>query len=332
MMEGLFAIQYPRAASARVAMATAFTFAAVFLLVLGVSSYLRARVAVRRRAAATSFDGSASGAALAPDGLSKTPAPFDTRACRQPRRSWAMWSAARLAIRPRHRRSSASFCAPVSSAQVPSTGIRLCAPFCCWPADSSGYFGHGYLFSDAASQLGNNGGGCPGRDRFPGTEPLRHDAQEALGPGMPGGFPDFIDLMIVCAEAGLGPRAAIDRLSREIAKTYPILGAHLYLASVEIRAGSSLHQALFNLSRRTQVEEAATLASLLEQTEQLGTSVTDALRVYRDEMRERRVLRAEEKAHSLPAKLVLPLGIFVFPVLLIVILLPAIIRIQHVTH
>jgi tight adherence protein C len=139
-------------------------------------------------------------------------------------------------------------------------------------------------------------------------------------------FPDFIDLMIVCAEAGLGPRAAIDRLSREIATTRRILGAHLYLSSLEIRAGSSLHQALFNLSRRTKVEEAATLAILLEQTEKLGTSVTDALRVYRDEMRDRRVNAAEEKAHALPAKLVLPLGLFVFPVILIVIMLPAVLR------
>ena len=142
------------------------------------------------------------------------------------------------------------------------------------------------------------------------------------------GFPDFIDLMIVCAEAGLGPRGAIDRLGREIAKAHPILGAHLYLASLEIRAGSGLHQALFGLARRTKVEEAATLATLLEQTEQLGTSVTDFLRVYRDEMRDRRVMVAEEMAHALPAKLVLPMGIFVFPVILIVIILPAIIRMR----
>ncbi len=144
------------------------------------------------------------------------------------------------------------------------------------------------------------------------------------------GFPDFIDLMVVCTEAGLGPRAALDRLSREIAQTHAVLGAHLYLASLEIRAGSSLHEALLNLAKRTQVQEAAVLASLLEQTEQLGTSMTDALRVYSDEMRERRLVRAEEKAHALPAKLVLPLAFFVFPVILIVIMLPAVLRIKHV--
>ena len=144
------------------------------------------------------------------------------------------------------------------------------------------------------------------------------------------GFPDFIDLMIVCAEAGLGPGAAIDRLSREIAKTYPILGAHLYLASLEIRAGQQPAPGAFQLvaaDRRS--KRPRPLASLLEQTEQLGTSVTDALRVYSDEMRERRLVRAEEKAHSLPAKLVLPLGLFVFPVILVVILLPAVIRMKE---
>lgn len=143
------------------------------------------------------------------------------------------------------------------------------------------------------------------------------------------GFPDFVDLTVICAEAGLSPRAAIDRLSREIAATYPYLGANLYLTNLEIRAGGSLHEALFNLSRRTQVEEAASLASLLQQTEQLGTSITDALRIYSEEMRERRLIRAEERAHSLPVKLVLPLGLFVFPVILVVVLLPVLICMKN---
>ena len=143
------------------------------------------------------------------------------------------------------------------------------------------------------------------------------------------GFPDFVDLMVICAEAGLSPRAGIDRLSREIAATYPYLGANLYLTNLEVRAGVSIHEALFNLSRRTQVDEAASLASLLQQTEQLGTSITDALRIYSDEMRERRLLRAEEKAHSLPVRLVLPLGLFVFPVILVVIMLPVLIRMKN---
>jgi tight adherence protein C len=142
------------------------------------------------------------------------------------------------------------------------------------------------------------------------------------------GFPEFIDLMIVCAEAGFGPRAAFDRISREIAKAYPILGAYCYLSNLEIRAGSTLHDAIFSLSDRIHVEEAAILASLLEQTEKLGTNIVDALRVYSDEMRDRRLARAEEKAYSLPSKMVVPLALFVFPVVLVVIILPAIIRIK----
>ncbi len=329
-MEAFSAIQYPDVSVVRAAMATAFTFAAVFLLVIGVSSYLRGRVAVRRRAAA-SFGVDAAGEPLGPIHFE------DARSLHYQSLSATsvlLGDVERGAARDQSETSKirrellrAGFFGPsaiywyqaLRAVLLPAGGLI-------------GYVAYGYFFPAsspdsrivAAAVLAGIAFLVPSRFVTMRKKRLVRECRE--------GFPDFIDLMIVCAEAGLGPRAAIDRLSREIAKTHRILGAHLYLASVEIRAGSSLHQALFSLSRRTQVEEAATLASLLEQTEQLGTSVTDALRVYRDEMRERRVLRAEERAHSLPAKLVLPLGIFVFPVLLIVILLPAIIRIQHVTH
>jgi tight adherence protein C len=117
------------------------------------------------------------------------------------------------------------------------------------------------------------------------------------------GFPDFMDLMVVCAEAGLSP--------------------------LELRAGSTLSEAVENLARRTGVEEVLNLGSLLYQTEQLGTSLTEALRIYSDEMREKRLSRAEEKAHALPVKLTLPLGLFIFPVMLVVIALPIIVRIRN---
>jgi tight adherence protein C len=328
MMEGLFTIQESGAATVRVAMATAFTFAAVFLLVLGVSSYMRARVAVKRRAAATSFDGSASGAGLAPDGLED---PRSLRYQSLSATSALLGDVERGAAGDQTEASKikrellrAGFFGP--SAVYWYQALRA---FLLLAGGLLGYFGHGYLFSDAASNSGITAAAVLAGIAFLIPSRFVTMRKKRLVQECREGFPDFIDLMIVCAEAGLGPRAAIDRLSREIAKAYPILGAHLYLASLEIRAGSSLHQALFSLSKRTQVEEAGTLAGLLEQTEQLGTSVTEALRVYRDEMRERRVVRAEEKAHSLPAKLVLPLGIFVFPVVLIVILLPAIVRIKE---
>jgi len=142
------------------------------------------------------------------------------------------------------------------------------------------------------------------------------------------GFPDFMDLMVVCAEAGLSPRAAIDRIAREIAQTYPYLGANLYLMSLELRAGSMLSEAISNLARRTALDDVNTLGGLLQQTEQLGTSIGDALRVYSEEMRDKRVSRAEEKAYALPVKLVLPLGLYVFPVMLVVIGLPVFLRVK----
>jgi tight adherence protein C len=142
------------------------------------------------------------------------------------------------------------------------------------------------------------------------------------------GFPDFMDLMVICAEAGLSPRAAIDRIAREMASSYPFLGANLYLLSLELRAGATLSEAIGNLGRRINLDEVSNLGNLLLQTEQLGTSMGEALRVYSDEMREKRMSRAEEKAHALPVKLVLPLGLFVFPVMLVVIALPVFLRIR----
>lgn len=143
------------------------------------------------------------------------------------------------------------------------------------------------------------------------------------------GFPDFMDLMVICAEAGLAPRAAIDRISREISVTYPYLGANIYLMSLELRAGSQLSIAVQNLARRIALEEVARLGVLLQQTEELGTSIGDALRVYSDEMRDKRLSKAEEKAYSLPVRLTLPLGFYVFPVMLVVIALPVFIRIRN---
>lgn len=142
------------------------------------------------------------------------------------------------------------------------------------------------------------------------------------------GFPNFLDLLVVCSEAGLTPRAGIERVSREITRTHPFLGANLFLVSLELQAGRPLVEAMEGLGRRTQLEEIRSLGSLLAHTEELGTSLTTSLRVFSDELRTRRFMKAEERAHSLPVKLVLPLALFVFPVMLIVVLMPVVIRIQ----
>lgn len=143
------------------------------------------------------------------------------------------------------------------------------------------------------------------------------------------GFPTFLDLLVVCSEAGMTPRAGIERVSREITRTHPFLGANLFLMSLELRAGRPLVEAVEGLARRINLDEARSLGSLLHQTEELGSNLTNALRVFSEDMRARRLLRAEEKAYSLPVKLVLPLALFVFPGMLIVTLLPVLIRVQR---
>jgi tight adherence protein C len=142
------------------------------------------------------------------------------------------------------------------------------------------------------------------------------------------GFPNFLDLLVVCSEAGLTPRAGIERVSRELTVTHPFLGANLFLMCLELRAGRPLVEAVQSLGKRVRIDEIRSLGSLLQQTEELGTNLSSSLRVYSDEMRSRRLLQAEERAHALPVKLVLPLALFVFPVMLIVALLPLFIRIH----
>ena len=143
------------------------------------------------------------------------------------------------------------------------------------------------------------------------------------------GFPDFMDLMVVCAEAGISIDQAIGRVSRELTPAFPYLGACLHLASLELRAGRSLTEAFNTLAQRMGIEEAHALGSLLQQSEELGTSLSEALRIYSEEMRDKRMSRAEEKAHALPAKMSVPLTMFVFPVILVVILLPVYVRVSN---
>ena len=141
------------------------------------------------------------------------------------------------------------------------------------------------------------------------------------------GFPDFMDLMVVCTEAGLSMEAAIDRVGRELMKPFPALGENLYMTTLEIRAGRSSSEALNRLAARTGLAEAQSLATLLQQSEELGSSLAHSLRIYSDDMRNKRLMKAEEKAYALPAKLTIPLTLFIFPVLLITLMLPVIIRI-----
>ncbi len=141
------------------------------------------------------------------------------------------------------------------------------------------------------------------------------------------GFPDCLDLMLVCVEAGLGIEAAFDRVGREMVGSHPQVSQLLSMVTLELRAGSTREEALRNLADRSQVDEIRSFSTLLIQSDKLGSSVGETLRVYAAEMRERRRMRAEEKAHRLPVLLSIPLVVCMLPVMIGVLMLPAVIRV-----
>jgi tight adherence protein C len=143
------------------------------------------------------------------------------------------------------------------------------------------------------------------------------------------GFPDALDLMVVCVEAGLGLDQAIYRVGNEVKQGHPDLGEEFILLNLELRAGLSREQALRNLVNRTDLEDIRSLVALLIQTDRFGTSIGLALRVHSDSMRLRRRLKAEEKGAMLPVKLMIPLILFIFPALMVVIIGPGVINLMR---
>jgi tight adherence protein C len=139
-------------------------------------------------------------------------------------------------------------------------------------------------------------------------------------------FPDLLDLLLVCLDAGLSLEGALDRVSAEVVKEDRALGLNLLMMGAEMRAGRSTVDALDSLADRLMLDEAQSFALVLRQSLELGSDVGDTLRIYSDEMRDKRVLRAEENANKLPVKMSIPLGICIFPVILLVILFPVVIR------
>jgi tight adherence protein C len=140
------------------------------------------------------------------------------------------------------------------------------------------------------------------------------------------GFPDFMDLMIVCSDAGMSMEAGIERVSKELARTYPSLSQNLILVSLELRAGRSLDDALKALADRLSLDEVRSFATLLQQSKELGTSLSGSLRVFSDEMRHKRMSMAEEKAHALPAKMSVPVTVCILPVVLMIAIIPIIVK------
>jgi len=143
------------------------------------------------------------------------------------------------------------------------------------------------------------------------------------------GFPDSLDLMLVCVEAGLGLEAAFDRVGREMAISHPLVSEMLCLAVLELRAGKSREEALRMMGERNQIDDIRAFTTLLIQSDSLGSSIGTTLRVYATEMREKRRMRAEEKAHRLPVLLSIPLVACMLPVMIGVLMLPAAIRVMR---
>lgn len=142
-------------------------------------------------------------------------------------------------------------------------------------------------------------------------------------------FPDAIDLMLVCVEAGLGLDAALARVGEEIQIKSKILAEELHLVNLELRAGNSREKALRNLAMRTGIFEVETLVSMLVQADRFGTSIGESLRVHADDLRNKRRMRAEEAAAKIPLKLLFPLIFCIFPSMLLVLLGPAFLQIHR---
>lgn len=143
-------------------------------------------------------------------------------------------------------------------------------------------------------------------------------------------FPDAADLLMVCVEAGLGLDAALVKVAEEMRLKSEALAEELHLVNLELRAGSSREKALRNLALRTGVEEVNTFATMLIQADRFGTSVGESLRVFSDELRTKRRLRAEEIAAKIPLKLLFPMVFCIFPSLLLVLLGPAFIQVYRI--
>ena len=141
------------------------------------------------------------------------------------------------------------------------------------------------------------------------------------------GFPDALDLMLVCVEAGLGLEAAFARVGMEMTNSHPRLAEQFGAVVLELRAGRSHEDALRRMADRAGADEIRAFATLLIQSTKLGSSIAQTLRTYASEMREKRRMRAEEKAHRLPVLISIPLVACMLPVMIGVLMLPAMIRV-----
>jgi tight adherence protein C len=142
-------------------------------------------------------------------------------------------------------------------------------------------------------------------------------------------FPDALDLMLVCVEAGLGLEASFSRVGMEMTASHPLLAEQFGSVVLELRAGRSHEDALRRMADRSGVDDIRAFCTLLIQSTKLGSSIAQTLRTYASEMREKRRMRAEEKAHRLPVLISIPLVACMLPTMIGVLMLPAVIRVMR---
>jgi tight adherence protein C len=143
-------------------------------------------------------------------------------------------------------------------------------------------------------------------------------------------FPDAADLMLICVEAGLGLDAALTKVAEEMRRKSVALADELHLTNLEMRAGGTREKSMRNLALRTGVEEISTFVSMLTQADRFGTSVGDSLRIFSDDLRHKRQVRAEEAAAKVPTKMLIPLVLCIFPSIIMVIMGPAAIQVIRI--
>ncbi len=163
---------------------------------------------------------------------------------------------------------------------------------------------------------------------LPDAEPRARPHRVDPPPGVPGRISGHDGLACGMRRCRSRLAAAFERVGRELGDSYPNLSANIHLANLEIRAGRTISEALEHFGDRLGLAEVRSFATLIQQSDELGSSITDALRVYSEDMRHKRLSTAEEKAYALPSKLTIPLMVCVFPVLFVVILLPVVVRVK----
>ncbi len=143
------------------------------------------------------------------------------------------------------------------------------------------------------------------------------------------GIPDSLDLLVVCVEAGVALDAAVQRVARELKLVHPLLAGELVSMTRRISAGMAREQAMQGLYLRTGVDELRGLSSHMVQSEKWGTSIVTVLRVYSEQLRRKRKMAAERRAATASTRMLLPLALFIFPTIFVVLLGPAMMRILN---